>query len=628
VNRWRGRTNTGPPTPTLDSETVEEAATAPATFPADRALPANVLYYGDNLDALRHGIPSDSIDLIYLDPPFNSDRSYSAIFADESGRKSDAQLAAFEDSWHWGPTAESHYEFLTNSGLHKGAVRAEVSSLVAALRLALKPTPLLAYLVEMTVRLVEMRRVLKPTGSLWIHCDPTASHYLKVVLDAIFLTEIFRNEVIWRRTGGPGATRTFGPIHDTLLFDSKTSGYYFRQVKRPYMRGHVERRYRKDDKGRLKFATGGNILTGSGSTKGESGQPWQGFDPSAKNRHWAVPGDLTAQMTPEFRKLTVLQKLDALFDAGLIEILPGAAWPTPVRYFDDQNGQPVQDIWAFQPYTEGTVFGTNEGIDADVKWLGPTDPERLGWQTQKPIGLLERVIESSCPPDGIVLDPFCGCGTALVAAQKLGRRWIGIDITYLAIGVMKARLRDSFPSLRDIPVIGKPTEVEGARMIAESGPDGRYQFQWWAIDEIGALPAGEAKKKGSDLGVDGRITFTEADGSLQQAIVSVKSGKPKVDDVRVLKAVIGREKAAIGILVSLDEPTKPMRLEATVAGVYHSDTSGRDYPKIQLLSAADLLERHVRPQLPPLVSAPYQRAKKIRAKVQQTELFDGSAEDA
>jgi DNA modification methylase len=481
---------------------------------------------------------------------------------------------------------------------------------------------MMAYLVEMAVRLVELHRVLKPTGSLYFHCDPTASSYLKVLLDVVFDPRNFRNEIIWRRTGSHGAQKTFGPIHDTLLFYSRGKDYYFKPVRRPYMRGHAEKRYKADSAGRLKFSSGGNVLTGAGATKGESGQPWRGFDPSAKGRHWAIPGFVAKQMPDEFEQLGVLAKLEALFHAGLIDIVAGAAWPTPVRYLEDEDGQAVQDIWAFQPYTEGTVYGSDEGIDADVKWLGPTDPERLGWQTQKPVGLLERVIQASCPPEGVILDPFCGCGTATIAAEKLGRKWIGIDITYLSIAVMKARLKDSFGI--EVPVIGQPTEVEGARQLAATSADARYQFQWWALNLIDARPLGGTEKKGADRGIDGRITFTVgAKGEMGQALVSVKSGGVNSSMIRDLKGTIEREGAQIGLFITLEEPSKPMLLEASTAGVYTSPVSGKDYPKIQILSIRQLLEQHAKPQLPLLLMPTYQQAERIPAKqaAEQKELF-------
>jgi DNA modification methylase len=499
-----------------------------------------------------------------------------------------------------------------------------VSTLIAALRQGIGTNQMMAYLVEMAVRLVELRRVLKPTGSIYLHCDPTASHYLRVLMDAVFGPLQFRNEIIWRRTGAHGAQKSFGPIHDTLLVYTKTDEYYFQVAKHPYMRGHVERRYKVDPAGRAKFSSGGNVLTGPGATKGESGQPWKGFDPSAKDRHWAIPGFLAEQMPPAFKNLGPLDKLDALYDAGLIDIQAGVAWPTPVRFLEPDSGQPLQDIWAFQPYTEGTVYGTADGIDQEVKWLGPTDPERLGYQTQKPLGLLERIIRSSCPVDGLILDPFCGCGTALVAAQKLGRRWIGIDITYLAIAVMRSRLKSAF-KLTDIPVIGQPTEVEGARALAQT-PEGRYQFQWWAVDMIGATPVGGVEKKGMDRGIDGKITFP-TNGKVEVILVSVKSGQVSPTMLRDLKGTVEREKAAIGIFLTLEEPTKEMRLEADTAGLYRSELWKRDYPKIQILTIKELLDGK-RPALPPYVMPNYQQAQRIPDKVgEQRGIFDAPPDE-
>lgn len=551
-------------------------------------MQTNALYYGDNLGILRDYIADASIDLVYLDPPFNSNRSYSAIFADESGRKSDAQISAFEDSWHWGPTAEHHYAYLTNSALHGGKVPAAVSTIIAALRFGIRETPMLAYLVEMTVRLVELRRVMKPDASLWLHCDPTASHYLRVVLDAIFGTRNFINEVIWQRTAAKGdARRKLGANHDTLLLYSRTpDGAYFESARRPVDAEYLGRFDLDDHDGRGRYRL---APLDSPNPRPNLTYEYKGHPPPAKG--WRVSRE-------------VMERLDA--EGRLAFPRKAGGRIARKHYLDEQELPKVGDVWT------------------DIPPLQAVSDERLGFPTQKPLALLERIIAATSQPGDIVLDPFCGCGTALVAAQTLGREWIGIDITYLSIAVMRARLRDSFPTLTDIPVIGTPTEVAGARMLAQADLEGRYQFQWWALDQVGALPNADERKKGSDLGIDGRITFTGADGQLEQAIVSVKSGKPKADDVRVLKSVVDRERAAIGILVSLEEPTKPMRLEATIAGTYHSDVSGRDYPKIQLISAADLLEHDVRPELPPLVAAPFQRASRVQPKVDQAGLFDRS----
>jgi DNA modification methylase len=407
------------------------------------------LYVGDNLRVLQEHVPRESVDLVYLDPPFNSRADYHATSHRSEDARSALAFPAFRDVWTWDRCTEDAYARLLQQG-------GRVADALRAFRTLLDDGGMLAYLTMMAPRLRELHRVLKPTGSLYLHCDPSASHYLRVLLDAIFGPAQFRNEIIWRRTGAHGPRRCFGPVHDALIFYSKTGDYFFRALKRPYMRGHVARRYRKDASGRFKFISGGNVLTGASATDGESGQPWKGFDPAAKNRHWAVPGFLAERMPAEFAKLGVLAKLDALYDAGFIEIRAGAAWPVPVRYLRTDDGQPLQDIWAHQPYTEGTVHDSDEGIDADVAWLGPTDPERLGYPTQKPVGLLERIIRSSCPERGVVLDPFCGCGTTLFAAQKLRRAWLGIDMASAAIDLTRKRLREAFGANVDVREIREP----------------------------------------------------------------------------------------------------------------------------------------------------------------------------
>jgi site-specific DNA-methyltransferase (adenine-specific) len=349
------------------------------------------------------------------------------------------------------------------------------------------------------------------------------------------------------------------------------------------MKGHVDSRYSLDETGQLKFTSGGNVLTGAGATKGESGQQWKGFDPTAKKRHWAIQQFLAEQMPTDFNKLGTLAKLDALYEAGLIDIKEGTQWPTPVRYLSDDDGNPLQDIWSYQPYTEGSVAGTKDGIDQDVAWLGTTAPERLGYQTQKPLGLLERIINSSCPQDGIVLDPFCGCGTAVVAAQKLNRKWIGIDVTHLAINLMRTRLKDSFGI--DVEVIGEPVDLAGAKALAQQD---RYQFQWWALSKIYARAVND-QKKGADKGIDGVISFIDgADNKAKRVIIQVKSGHVGAPTIRELKDVSSKE--AMGVLITLEEPTGPMLKEALDAGKYHSPVWNKDYNKIQIITIEELLK--------------------------------------
>jgi site-specific DNA-methyltransferase (adenine-specific) len=550
-----------------------------------QGVQTNVLYYGDNLDILRRYIPDASVDLVYLDPPFNSNRDYNVIFKDESGRKSDAQLLAFEDTWHWGPDAEAQYAYLTNTARNQGRVPSTVSTIVAALRSGIGENQMMAYLVEMAVRLVELHRVLKPTGSLYLHCDPTASHYLRVLLDAIFGPERFLAEIVWKRTTTHSDAKRWSPDADRLLVYAKGTDFTFNRQFAPHDPDYLAGDYRfKEPDGRVYRLSD----IASPNPRPNLMYEWKGHKPPAKG--W------------RFSRET-MEKLDA----------EGRIWypdskdkrPKVKRYLDSMQGSRIGSVWT------------------DLPNVHPWSLERLGYPTQKPVALLERILAASSNPGDLVLDPFCGCGTALVAAQKLNRQWIGIDVTYLSIAVMKARLKDSF-GLADVDVIGQPTEVDGARaMLVGTGLEGQYQFQWWALDLIGAQPLGAVQKKGADRGIDGVVSFsTGPRGEMGRALVSVKSGSVNSSQVRDLKGVLDREKAEIGLFVTLEEPSGPMHLEATTAGVYTSALSGRDYPRIQILTIRELLEEHVRPDLPVLVLPAYQRAERIDKKAaEQGELF-------
>jgi DNA modification methylase len=450
----------------------------------------NVLYYGDNLDVLRRYVKDESVDLVYLDPPFNSNATYSVLFGHADGTKSAAQIKAFDDTWHWDATAASAFQDAVTGG-------GEVAKALAAFQTLLGHSTMLAYLSMMAPRLVELRRVLKPTGSLYLHCDPTASHYLKLLLDAVLGAKNFRNEIVWAYKYGGRPKTDFGRKHDTILRYVKTSKWYFNEaaVRIPHEPASIEHNYRHID---------------------EDGRRYREDNWSGKR---------------------------------------------PYRYYADE-GRTRDDIWQ------------------DIGSLHHEDKERLGYPTQKPEGLLEVIINASCPPDGTVLDPFCGCGTAIAAAQKLGRRWIGIDLTYLAITLIKSRLTVSGTS--DYTVLGEPTTADDAADLASSDP---YQFQWWALGLIGARPA--EGKKGADRGIDGRLFFFDGDQTPKQVIVSVKAGGVQVGHVRDLRGVLDREQAQIGILISFNEPTQPMRTEAASAGFYSSPWG--QHPKIQLFTVAELL---------------------------------------
>jgi len=542
----------------------------------------NVLYYGDNLEILRRYIEDESVDLVYLDPPFKSNQDYNILFAERNGSRAAAQIKAFEDTWHWDKVSAAAYQEIVETG------PARVSQAMQAFRTFLGENDMMAYLAMMAPRLVELQRVLKPTGSIYLHCDPTASHYLKMLMDAVFGPVNFKNEIIWRRTGSHNSSKRFGPIHDVILFYWKNSGAFFKQVYRPYLKGHVDSYFKNTD-ARGRYWT--NALTGAGTRSGYSGAPWRTYNPTSVGRHWAIPGKIITFLGID-EDLTPQEKLDALDTFGFINhpAEGSKAMPTYRQYLEKSPGSPIPDLWIYQPHTHGCLYGTEECIDEDIRWLAAQgDNERLGYPTQKPVGLLERIITASSKEGDIVLDPFCGCGTTITAAQKLNRKWIGIDITHLSVALMKHRLHDMFGNNVQYKVIGEPVSLPDAMALAENDP---YQFQWWALGLVGARPIEE--KKGADRGIDGRLYFhDEADskkGRTKQIILSVKSGKVSVKDVRDLRGVVEREEAQIGVLICMEKPTRDMRRESAGAGFYKSRWG--THPKLQILTIEELLTGH------------------------------------
>lgn len=548
--------------------------------PAAKHAPANTLFYGDNLEILRNHrhFPDECVDLVYLDPPFNSNADYNILFHEQTGEPAQGQIKAFTDTWKW---SERAYRELTESCGNQRLVE-----LINGYVHTLGRNEMTAYLVMMSPRLAELHRVLKNTGSLFLHCDPTASHYLKTLLDAVFGPTNFLNEIVWRRTGSHNSPRRFGPIHDVIFFYAKGDGYWFRTTFRPYSKGHVKSYFKQED------ATGKywtNSITGAGLRHGESGQSWKGYDPSTKGRHWAIPGKIIEELGVN-ESLGVLAKLDALDAAGLVDHPASKeSLPTYRQYLKSSPGMPLQDIWGYQPHTRGTLEGVEEGIDEDVRWLvSQGDPERLGYPTQKPIGLLRRIIASACPLHGLVLDPFCGCGTTIEAAHQLKRKWIGIDITHLAVALIKYRLSDSL-KLKDgkhYHVIGEPSTTAEAEILA--GQD-RDEFQRWALSLVPrAFPF--QNKKGADTGVDGLVRFND-DPRVEpkKCVIQVKSGAPKLGETRDFAHVIRREKATLGLFITLSEPTEKMQLEAGAMGFYTSPLGGKKIPVFQIRTVAQLL---------------------------------------
>ena len=508
----------------------------------------NGLVYGDNLAALRERVADASVDLAYLDPPFNSNASYNVLFREKTGEESPAQIRAFTDTWKWTQEAERTFE---QEIIGNPEIPAAVKDMIAAFRQFIGRNDMMAYLVMMAPRLVELRRVLKPAGSIYLHCDPTAGHYLKLLMDAVFGKSNHRSEITWKRTPSHNnVSRNYAAVSDSILFYSKTDEYVFHTHHLPYSQEHIERSYRHLDENNRRYT-----LT---NLRNPSPRPNLRYDYKGYKPHpngWAVSLERMRQLDAEGR-LYFPKKTD-----GRIRLK---------QYLDEMPGIPLGNVWD------------------DISPVPSQSRERLAYPTQKPLALLERIIASSSNEGDVVLDPFCGCGTAVVAAHKLGRQWLGIDITHLAVALLKNRLNTAFglEAGRDYDVIGEPQDAGGARALWEQDP---YQFQYWAVSLLQAQPQ-ESSKRGPDRGIDGVLHFLDGPRrTAQRAVIQVKGGRVSSPQVRDLKGVVEREKAALGLFISLEPPTRDMRQEAVSAGFYHSDLWGRDFPKIQLRTVDEML---------------------------------------
>ena len=553
------------------------------------------LYYGDNLPILRDHIKDESVDLVYLDPPFKSDANYNAFFQGKSGASA-SQIKAFEDTWHWiNKDNESMSEFQKMLG--DARMPDAVRRLLQAYYDFLGGCDMMAYLVMMSPRLVELKRILKPTGSLYLHCDPTASHYLKLLLDAVFGPGNFVNEITWKRTHAYGdSKRKFANVGDRILVYGKTDKFLFNPVYLPYRKEYVDKYYRHVDKDGRRFQL---VSLRSPNPRPNLTYDYKGYKPHRNG--WAVSREKMEQLDKEGRIYFPQDK-----DGAIRE-----------KYFlDEMKGVIAGDIWS------------------DIDPISAQANERLGYPTQKPIALLERILQAGSNPGDMVLDPFCGCGTTIDAAEKSGREWIGIDITQIAMTTIKKRLWDTYHEIKtvrftrgsDAPegregragsplpaaargeasklsdgahgvtrptemvvrIIGEPATPEDAAAMAKDDP---YGFQWWAAGLVGGQGA-EEKKKGADGGIDGRIIFFDDPKSAtgEEIILQVKGGNLKADDVRALGFVVQREQAAMGVLISVAEPTNKMYADAAAAGYYTHKLTGQKYPKLQLRTVKGLME--------------------------------------
>lgn len=529
----------------------------------------NTLYYGDNLKVLREHIKDESVDLIYLDPPFNSNRSYNVLFKDESGLSSESQITAFDDAWHWGDSAQQTYRELLISA------PGNVASMIDSLYKFIGANQMMAYLVMMAARLVELHRVLKPTGSLYLHCDPTASHYLKILLDMVFGIQNFQNEITWKRSSTHSDAKKLANIADVILFYSKTGDFTWHEQFNEFDEKYLNSHYSQSDSDGRKYT-----LSDLTKPKGSAGYFYDLLGCKPPPNGWRMPESRAEQWIKEKRIL----------------IPSKGKTPRYKRYLDEVKGTKIGNIWT------------------DIFPINSQAKDNLGYPTQKPLALLERIIQSSSNPGEVVLDPFSGCGTCIAAAQKLGRQWIGIDITHLAIAMHKSRLKDMYnlEPKKDYQIVGEPEDLQGARQLAT---EDRYQFQWWALSLIEARPLGsggdsKTGKKGSDRGIDGVINFLDDHkGGLKRALVQVKSGHVKSGDIRDLKGTLEREGAQIGVFITLEPATKDMHTEAVTAGVYRSEMWKKDCPKIQILTVEDLFAG-AEVKIPPSSLGAFKQAEK------------------
>lgn len=525
------------------------------------------LYYGDNLAILREHIADESVDLIYLDPPFNSNATYNVLFRAPSGEQSKAQIEAFEDTWHWNAQAEDAYWQVLNGP------SVNTAKMLVAMRGFLGENDMMAYLAMMAVRLIELHRVLKPSGSLYLHCDPTASHYLKMLLDGVFGVKKIQNEIKWKRTHAHGDSKLrFANVTDTIFFYSKNDSKQFKRQMTSYSDAYIEKYFRYKDPDGRRYQL---VSLRSPNPRPNLTYDYKGVAPHRNG--WAVSR----------------QKMEYLDSENRLRFPEKPGQTIREKYYlDEMDGVPVTDLWD------------------DIPPVNSQAKERLGYPTQKPVALLERILAASSNEGDVILDPFCGCGTTVHAAQKLGRQWIGIDITHLAIALIERRLRESFGTKAVFTTYGVPKDLAGAQALADKN---KFEFERWAVTLIpDAQPY--KSKGGGDAGVDGILYFkTGQKGTGRKetgkAILSVKGGKSiKPSEVRDLKGTIEREKAMIGLFLTLLEPSRQMIAEAAAAGFIENEW-GR-FQKIQILTIAALLNGE-RAQVPGIIdSSVYKKAAK------------------
>lgn len=519
----------------------------------------NQLFYGDNLEVLRQYIEKESVDLCYIDPPFNSKRNYNQIY-NNVGKEDQAQAQAFIDTWTWDNDANQGLEEIQTNYL--GRFTAQSIDLISGLVKVLGKGSLLAYLVSMTLRIAEIYRVLKPTGSFYLHCDPSASHYLKIIIDAIFCSQggDYLNEIVWRRTTSHNdAKKNFSNLNDIIYFYSKGSKHTFNKQYTAYDEQYIIKNFRYiDENGR--YYSSDNLR--SPNPRPNLTYNYKGYKPHANG--WTVSLERMEQLDREGRLIFPTNS------DGRIRIK---------KYLDEMSGVTVGNNWT------------------DIAPISSQAAERLGYPTQKPESLLERIIKASSNEGDVILDAYCGCGTTVAVSQRLDRQWIGIDITYQSISLILKRLEDAFGQgvLENVVLTGIPKDMNSAVALANKQDDRtRKEFEKWAVLTYSNNRAIINQKKGADKGIDGIAYFRSEKDDPEKIILQVKSGKVSSRDIRDLQGTMTRENAVLGVFITLQKPTKDMLNEAKEAGIYRSQYMSNPVDKIRIVTIQEIIEEQKR----------------------------------
>lgn len=523
----------------------------------------NKLWYGDNITIMQREMGKHSVDLIYLDPPFKSDTNYNLLYRDMTGKPVPEQAEAFFDTWEL-DAAKLEVARTMPVLMREHGIDDQYVEFWRIWMQALRKTQpeLLAYLIYMVQRLLHMKSILRPTGSIVLHCDQTASHYIKVMMDGIFGHDNFRNEIIWKRQSAHSDAKSkFSAVSDVLLFYAASRHAKFFPQYTDHDPEYVEKFYRfDDDDGRGRYRLGDMSAPkggGMAAINKTTGKPngwhiYKGFEPPATG--WRYSPETLARLDAEGRIYFPRHK-DGTLDTTRRLALK--------RYLKEQKGSIVTNVWTDIPPVQGG--------------------ESFGYPTQKPLALLERILAATTEPGDVVFDPFCGCGTTIYAATRMHREWIGCDIAILAVKLIREVLAEKYRLVEGthFEVDGIPVSVEQAEELFRRDP---FQFQHWLVERVGGFPM---HKKVADRGIDGRLYFERGKEPLGEVILSVKGGKLRPTDVRDLRGVLEREGAQMAGFLSLQPPSKAMRVEAAEAGMFVYN--GINYPRLQLLTVEDIL---------------------------------------